>query len=249
MGEFTIMFTDLRDFTGLTERLSSDEGFRFLNEYLDRMSPIIQGEGGFIDKFIGDAIMALFPEEPDGALRAGVRMLRELEKNGAAEMGAGIHTGNVMLGTVGSESRMDTTVIGDSVNLASRMEGLTKLYGSPLLITDACHSKLAKPRDFHIRLLDRVRVKGKSLATSVYEVFDTDPPMQIAAKLETRDLYRKGYESYSRGDFREAEEIFADCCRLCPGDVAAIVLWNRCLRLLKSPPSEDWEGVTIIGTK
>ncbi|MBI3396039.1 MAG: hypothetical protein HY042_09400, partial [Spirochaetia bacterium] len=144
--DVTVLFSDMRDFTALSESMSADENFRFINAYLKRVAPVIDRHGGFIDKFIGDAVMAIFPESPDDALRASLEMMKELSAYNeqrtekgltAIRIGIGIHSGPVVLGTVGTEGRMDTTIIGDTVNTASRIEGQTKVLGAPILLSEA----------------------------------------------------------------------------------------------------------------
>ena len=135
----TVLFSDIRDFTQICETQTPAEVFQFMNEYLEQMIPVIEEYRGIIDKFIGDAIMALFGFSADNALQAANEMLirlRDYSQNGNLQIGIGLNTGIVMLGTVGSNTRMETTVLGDAVNIASRIEGLTKLYQTPLLISE-----------------------------------------------------------------------------------------------------------------
>jgi len=165
----TTMFADIRGFTTLSETMTPQENFKFINGYLTQMEPIIDKYNGFIDKYIGDAIMALFPTCADDAVQAAIAMLKKLvdynqgrQRAGyqLINIGIGIHTGPLMLGTVGGQNRMDGTVISDAVNLASRVEGLTKIYGTPLLITEQTYSSLTDVSQYHIRVIDCVTVKG-----------------------------------------------------------------------------------------
>jgi PAS domain S-box-containing protein len=190
--EMSVLFSDIRDFTTLSEQMNPEENFRFINSYLSRISPVIREHQGFIDKYIGDAIMALFSGGADNAVKAGIAMLNKLVEYNEHRMasgykpiqiGIGINTGLLMLGTVGEPNRMDGTVISDTVNLASRTEGLTKNYGVSLLITHETFKRLRNPRDYAIRRIDEVKVKGKSEYVTIYEVFDADPPELKAAKL------------------------------------------------------------------
>lgn len=157
--------------------MNVDQNFRFLNSYLRRMEPIIEKHGGFVDKYIGDAIMAIFLDGPGHALRCAGEMLEQLavfnEERAARSyppvfIGIGIHTGPVMLGTVGSNKRMETTVIGDAVNLASRIESLTKHFGEPLLFSETAASGLNSPQKDEIKKIARVRVKGKTIPILIY---------------------------------------------------------------------------------
>jgi predicted ATPase/class 3 adenylate cyclase/tRNA A-37 threonylcarbamoyl transferase component Bud32 len=190
--EMSVLFSDIRDFTTLSEQMNPEENFRFINSYLSRISPVIREHQGFIDKYIGDAIMALFSGGADNAVKAGIAMLNKLVEYNQhrtnsgykpIQIGIGINTGLLMLGTVGEPNRMDGTVISDAVNLASRTEGLTKNYGVSLLITHETFKRLRNPRDYAIRRIDEVKVKGKSEYVTIYEVFDADPPELKAAKL------------------------------------------------------------------
>ena len=182
--EMTILFADIRNFTTMSEQLSPEKNFEFLNFYLSEMGPIIRKHNGFIDKYIGDAIMALFPVSANDALNAAIAMLKLLPEHNRAQekrgnlpinIGIGLHTGLLMLGTVGEHNRMETTVISDAVNLASRMESLTKTYGASLLISDNTFRSLSNPSQYTMRLIDRVTVKGKTKTTSVFEVLDGEP--------------------------------------------------------------------------
>ncbi|MCL1474080.1 AAA family ATPase [Argonema antarcticum] len=235
--EMSVLFSDIRDFTTLSERMTPEENFRFINSYLSRMEPVINENNGFIDKYIGDAIMALFSGEADNAVRAGIAMLYRLVEynqhranSGYApiQIGIGINTGTLMLGTVGGQNRMDGTVISDAVNLASRVEGLTKNYGVSLLITQETYSRLENPFQYAIRTLDTVKVKGKSELVTVYEVFDADPLEIKAGKLATLQLFAEALAIYSEGKLAEAARLFAECCHQNQGDRVAKIYFERC---------------------
>lgn len=174
----SILFSDIRSFTTLSEGMTPDENFAFINAYLERMGPVIRDHDGFIDKYIGDAIMALFANADD-AVRAGLAMLATLEEFNAGRraaglapvaIGVGINTGSLMLGTIGEKHRMDGTVISDAVNLASRVESLTKDYGVPLLISEFTREELADPAAYDIRPVDVVVVKGKTQPVAIHAV-------------------------------------------------------------------------------
>ncbi|HMY47390.1 MAG TPA: 7TM diverse intracellular signaling domain-containing protein, partial [Leptospiraceae bacterium] len=182
--EMTVLFSDIRSFTTLSEGMTPKENFEFLNALMRRTGPVIRENGGFIDKFIGDAIMALFPRHAEDALKAAIQMKRNLSIYNTRRaskgfeplrVGIGINTGLVILGTIGEPERMDGTVISDTVNLASRIEGLTKHYDAALLITEQTLFRLDDPTRYRIRLIERVRVKGKHEPVSIFEVFDGDP--------------------------------------------------------------------------
>ncbi|MEG4809015.1 AAA family ATPase [Microcoleus sp. F8-D3] len=235
--EMSVLFSDIRNFTTLSETMTPEDNFKFINSYLSRMEPVINENHGFIDKYIGDAIMALFSGEADNAVKAGIAMLHSLaEYNeycanaGCApiQIGIGINTGSLMLGTVGGPNRMDGTVISDAVNLASRVESLTKNYGVSLLITQPTYARLKNPSQYAIRTLDTVKVKGKSEAVTIYEVFDADPLPIKKGKLATLELFAKALAIYSEGNVAEAAWLFSECWRLNQGDRIAKIYWERC---------------------
>jgi class 3 adenylate cyclase len=213
--EMSIIFSDIRDFATLSERLSPEDSFQFINSYLASMGPIVRENGGFIDKYIGDAIMAIFVS-PDDAVRSSIAMLRKLEvdnnerlKQGekAIAIGVGINTGHLLLGAIGEESRIEGTVISDAVNLASRIETLTKEFGT-LLITESTYRRLKDPSRYLIRLVDSVIVKGKTVPVAVYEVFDTDSAIKQREKEENKERVQEGIKLYHHDDFQQAYELF-----------------------------------------
>ena len=235
--EMSVLFADIRDFTTLSESMSPQENFNFINAYLSRMEPAITSNNGFIDKYIGDAIMALFSDCADDAVKSGIAMLNILndynehrQKIGyiPIQIGIGINSGSLMLGTVGGQSRMDSTVISDAVNLASRIEGLTKDYGVPLLISQETLERLRNPADYAMRIVDKVQVKGKSQYVIVYEVFDADPPGILAAKLANLPTYTEAMLLCDRKEFREAGKLFEECLRTNPSDRVARIYLKRC---------------------
>ena len=235
--EMSVLFADIRDFTTLSETMTPQENFNFINAYLSRMEPAITSNNGFIDKYIGDAIMALFSDFADDAVKAGIAMLNILTNYNEdrqrvgyvpIQIGIGINSGSLMLGTVGGKSRMDSTVISDAVNLASRIEGLTKDYSVPLLISQQTLDRLRNPADYSIRVVDKVQVKGKSQYVVVYEVFDADPPEIRSAKLANLPVYTEAMLLCERRQFREAGKLFEECLRTNPSDQVARIYLKRC---------------------
>jgi class 3 adenylate cyclase len=177
--EMTIFFLDIRDFTTLSENMSPRDNFRFLNSFLSIFGPIVRTHGGFIDKYPGDGIMALFPGGPDGALDSALEMRARLveynegrAKGGYAPIrfGIGIHAGPLMLGTIGENDRMDSTVISDSVNTASRLEGLTKKFAKDILVSGQTLDALTRPGDYETRYLGEEQVKGRATAVKAFEL-------------------------------------------------------------------------------
>lgn len=238
--EMSVLFADIRDFTTLSESMTPEENFKFINAYLSRMEPAILENQGFIDKYIGDEIMALFSQGADHALKAAISILQRLAEynQGRAkagympiQVGIGINTGSLMLGTVGGYARMDSTVISDAVNLASRIEGLTKDYRVSLLISHYTFSQLNDANQYAFRIIDRVKVKGKLAAVSVYEVFEADPPRSREAKLATKTAFEEALLLYNLHSFKSASQLFEECLHLNPEDTVAQIYLERCQRM------------------
>lgn len=235
--EMSVLFADIVDFTSLSEKMSPPENFRFINSYLRYMEPCVSKNQGFIDKYIGDAIMALFNGCADDAVRSGIMMLKEVEafnrqdnqtNHPPIRIGIGINTGVLMLGTIGGEHRMDSTVISDAVNLAARLEKLTRDYSVPLLISHHTFAKLDCPEEYAIRKVDQVKVKGKSELVTVYEVFDADPPALRDAKLATVEMFDEALSLYEARKFRDATELFFSCMNQNPGDTVVRNYLEKC---------------------
>lgn len=225
--EMTILFADIRDFTTLAETISPQEVLNFLNSYLDQMEPVITAHGGIIDKYIGDAIMALFPASSDDALRCSLAMLSKLDEyNSGREragytpirIGIGINTGIVTLGMVGGHDRMDGTVIGDAVNLASRLERLTKFYDVSVLTSEHTLQSLADPTPWLVRLIDRANVRGKQNHQPVFEVFNSNPPDIRNIKQQNIELFEKALAHYQLGDLAGARARLNVCHMEMPDD-------------------------------
>lgn len=242
----TIMFSDIRGFTALSEKMTPQENFKFINDYLGQMEPIINQYQGFIDKYLGDGIMALFPKSADEAVQAAIAMLKQLIEYNKKQhslqpikIGIGLHTGPLMLGTVGDQNRMDGTVISDAVNLASRVENLTKDYGTPLLITEQTYLKLVEPKQYLMRVIDAVQVKGKSEIVTVYEIYDADPHLMRTLKYKTRDDFEEGFILYHREEYEKAQLFFEKVLEINEQDEAARIYLERCQQILslKMPQS------------
>jgi two-component system sensor histidine kinase ChiS len=237
--EMTVLFSDIRDFTRMSEGMSPAETFSFVNQYLGAMEPAISGYRGVIDKFVGDAVMALFPRHADDAVQAALDMIRRLEAWNAqradrseppVKIGIGLHTGSLMLGTVGAHDRMDTTVISDAVNLASRVESLTKIYRIPLIITEETYLALQDPTGISVRRIDRVLVQGKSQPVVLYEVLDAhDLPARQAKQRALAD-FEKGESLYENRDFSGAIGYLERALARNPSDTVVEVLLERARR-------------------
>ena len=234
--EMSILFCDIRSFTTISESLTPEATFRFINSYLSYMEPAILDHGGVIDKYIGDAVMALFAH-PHQAIDAGMALLENLalynqERTRAGEIpievGIGINTGNLMLGTIGGEKRMDSTVISDSVNLAARMEGLTKIYKTPLLVSERTYAGLDSTEKYNTRFIDHAQVKGKQEVVAVYEIFNLDPAPLRDAKLFVQETYQEAIQAYQQEDWNQAQSLFETCLETLPEDEVLKIYLQRC---------------------
>jgi len=252
--EITILFSDIRGFTTLSEGLSPQELVRLLNEYLNPMTRIVLDEKGTLDKFIGDAVMAIYNapldliDHPSAACRSAVRMLetlRELNRGFSAkgmntiDIGIGINTGPAVVGNMGADIRFDYTAIGDSVNLASRLEGLNKYYGTHILVSEDARKSVNDER-FSFREVDRVRVKGKRLPVVIYELM-TDKPWIL-------NDFEGGLKLYRGREFDKAEKIFGRLAEHYDDETSRLYL-ERCREYLAVPPPDEWDGVYTAKTK
>lgn len=207
--QMTVLFADIRSFTSISERMTPEQIFTFLNAYLHRAGPLIRENGGFVDKYIGDAVMSLFPAKADDALRAAIALQHEvrlfnrrLADDGIAPiaLGAGLHYGELMLGTIGEPGRMETTVISDAVNIAARMETATKLYGCSILLSRQTVETLYEKDRFLLRPLGSVRVKGKAIDVDLYECYDADPADLAMHKRSTYKTFVQALAAFEAGD-------------------------------------------------
>ena len=261
--KLSILFSDIRSFTTISEGLAPDDLVNSLNRYFSGQVDIIYNRKGIVDKYIGDAIMAFWgaPEKHDDdalqSVLSGLEMLdalkifnekqRQLGKN-EFQIGIGINYGEVTVGNIGSERKMDYTVIGDAVNLASRMEGLTKTYHSEILISESLYDELQKSSKdacLHFRLLDTVAVKGKTKGVKIYTVKRSLSSEEAAAW----PIHNQGMELYYRRAFREAAEKFKEAYQLLPKDFNAENLFRRCADYASNPPPENWDGVEVMKSK
>ncbi len=256
--EMSVLFSDIRGFTALSEEMTPKETFDFLNEYLSQMEPVISRNHGFIDKYIGDSIMALFMGNVENALDAAIEMRvalaeynlkRKLEDKKSIQSGIGINTGNLMLGIVGGHGRMDGTVVSDAVNLASRIEGLTTLYGASIIITQDTLIKLEDPSRYNYRFLDVVKVKGKKEAVYIFEVLDGEPADIKKLKISTKQSFGKALQLYKSKSFEEALYLFKHVQQENPTDKAAQLYIARCNNIIEFGLPEDWDGVETMKDK
>ncbi len=253
--EVTVFFSDIRSYTSLSEQMTPSENFRFVNAYNARMGPIIQQKNGFVNQYLGDGIMAIFPDSPTDALWAAIQMQQILqnynqqriqEGKKAIQVGMGMHTGSLIMGITGDKNRLDATTISDSVNSASRIENLTKYYGANILLSEACLKKMDDQTTFKLRYLGQVQVKGKQEALKIYECFDGDLPEMIDLKLATLADFEKGVELYFKQTFNEAHSIFKNVLRQHPADLTAKLFLTKAKWLMETEVTEDWTGVELM---
>jgi class 3 adenylate cyclase len=235
--KMTVLFSDIREFTNLSETMSPAENFNFINAYIKRMNPHILSHNGFIDKYIGDAIMALFPNQSEDAVKSAIEMLTEVTVYNEfratkgykpIQVGFGIHTGNLMLGIIGADNRMDGTVISDSVNLSARLEGLTKEYKVSIIVSEIVIQELSKDNTYHTRLLDRVQVKGKQEKVTVYQVYDGIPKSEIEAIDTIKSDFEKGVQLFHAEKYSEANIYFLRVNSILPQDYPTEIYLERC---------------------
>jgi two-component system sensor histidine kinase ChiS len=263
--ELTILFCDIRGFTSIAESQTASETYEWLNVFFNQMSACIDANYGFIDKYLGDAIMAVFDREQlhaQDALNSAIMMQQSLEKfneersqfriKEPLKIGIGINTGIGMIGTLGSENRMDSTVIGDVVNTASRLEGLTKTYGCKIIVSQATifHWKQSlnsnlltdinltekskkDSSSFYYRWLDKVAPRGKQKALKIYEIFGNQHHLMDVSKISTLSLFETGVKAWQIGDLTQALIYFQKVIETDPTDIVAELYIKRCQEELK----------------
>ncbi|MDR2159542.1 MAG: adenylate/guanylate cyclase domain-containing protein [Treponema sp.] len=243
--EMTIFFSDIRQFTDLSSRLTPEEIFKFINSYLARVVPVIGANGGFVDKYIGDAILALYSQVngADMAVRSAIEIQqRLLEYNNhrakmgyrPLQMGIGIHTGPLMIGVVGIYGRMQNTVISDTVNLASRIETMTKAFNVSMAISGQTFKKLADPGSYKYRYLGPVKVRGDARPVEVFEILDGINPETMAKKMETNRFFEEGMICFRHKSYSEAQEKFARVLEILPDDGASMFYMENCEARLRA---------------
>ncbi|KAJ3343051.1 hypothetical protein HDU93_000221 [Gonapodya sp. JEL0774] len=260
--DMTVMFSDIRDFTTLSESMNARKTLSFLNAYLSKMQPLIEQNKGIVDKYFGDGILALW-NDPDGALDSAIFMQRELQHfntNNLSEktyhqretrVGIGFNSGRLMLGAIGARSRIDVSVIGDTVNLGSRVEGLTKFYHVDCLVSEHTFVRLKNPNRFNFRMIDLVRAKGKTEAIKIYELIDGEYDERLRErKLAIRTIFTDAVNLYQRKNFMSALQKFDECWRLCPEDYCTRMYKDRCRKMLQMIADgvniNNWEPVEIM---
>lgn len=240
--DVTVVFSDIRSFTTLSENMTPNETFNLLNEYLSYVEPPIRENHGFVDKYMGDGVMALFEKienynSANNSVNAALEMQKALAKYNKQRIassklplktGIGIHSGNVIIGTLGGEERMDSTAIGDTVNLASRIEGMTKAYGTPILVSDDTIQQLDNKEDFVIRFVDKAIARGKSEPVIVWEVIGKTNDVSVELRFKWLPLFNTAMDNYWDGRKQEARLQFEACLQIWKDDQVAQIYMQRC---------------------
>ena len=258
----TVLFSDIRSFTSFTEELGAQATVTLLNDYFTLMVECIQDEGGMLDKFIGDAIMAIFgtplahEDDPDRGVRAAINMMRALygfnarrveEGHKPIDIGVGINTDTIVSGNIGSPKRMDYTVIGDGVNLASRLESACKQYGTRILVSEYTFKQLKGT--YRSREVDHVVVKGKTQPVEIVELLDYHTDETFPNIVEALGRFRDGIQCYRARKWKDAAEAFSEVLHLQPEDKLSELYVDRCHHMIDDPPADDWDGVWVMQSK
>ncbi len=246
----TVFFSDIRSYTTLSENMSPSENFKFVNAYVGKMGPIIRSNNGFVHQYLGDGIMAIFGKNPEDAIMAAIEMQKELANNkDDLKVGMGLHTGKLIMGIIGDENRMDAATISDTVNTAARMEGLTKIFGGSILLSESTFKNLSNSGQFNFRFLGNVQVKGKEKAVGVYECLDGLDDNQKMLAMKTMDSFSDGLKAFYERDFIKASALFKEVLAQNINDVAANRFLNRSVGYIVDGVSEDWTGIETMEIK
>ena len=227
--EVSVVFTDIRQFTTISEKLTPKENFKLVKDYSERMGPIIMKHNGFINQYMGDGIMAIFDSEPDDALKSCIEMQQEVDlfsmeqtiTDKEIRVGMGIHTGDLVLGIIGDENRRDAALISDTVNSAARMESSTKYLGAKIIVSEETVSKLANKGQFDLRYIGEYQAKGKEEPLKLYECYDLDTDKDKKLKKKTTPIFEKGIKAYQKEKFEAALVEFYKVLEIHPEDITA----------------------------
>ena len=256
--EVTVVFVDIRDFTSISENLSPTDNFLFVNAFNNRMGPIIRKNGGFIMQYLGDGFMALFTEGSQGALNASVEMqaaLREYNSERAlkdrqpVKVGVGMQSGKLILGITGDRERLDAAIISDTVNTAARIEGLSKHYGTTILLTQECMDNLVAPEEFDFRYLGKVQLKGKKKPIKLYECINGDEQELQEHKLSNLKNFDRAMDLFFQKEFAMAAVSFQEIFKKNTSDQPAKLFLNRSAHLITQEIEDNWKGVETMTFK
>ena len=247
----TVLFTDIRDFTSLSEKMTPEENFKFVSSFNAQLGPIIRANNGFINQYLGDSIMALFPGDPEDALKAAVAMQiavyelnhhRQSKGLPVIKAGIGMHTGPLIMGITGDEFRMDAATISDTVNTAARIESLTKYYRSPLLLSGETLRQITHPQKYHLRHLGKVQLKGKYNLLSIVECINGNAAEDQQKKIKTLSYFNEAMNYYLDQRFENAVQLFQHIITTDPEDHTANFFMENALKYLSNGVPENWTG-------
>ncbi len=254
----TVLFTDIRDFTSLSEQMTPEENFRFVSSFNERLGPVIRSYNGFINQYLGDSIMAIFPRHPDDALNAAIAMQKavydlnlERQSEGLTiiKAGIGMHTGSLIMGITGDEHRLDAATISDTVNTASRIESLTKYYRSPLLLSGETLRQISDNNKYHLRHLGKVQLKGKHKLLSIVECINGYPGEDLEKKVKTLPHFSKAMKYYMEQSFENAIHGFQAIIETDPEDHTSTFFMENAMKYLKNGVPENWTGAEEMLSK
>ncbi|MEO5909215.1 MAG: adenylate/guanylate cyclase domain-containing protein, partial [Ginsengibacter sp.] len=254
----TVLFTDIRNYTSLSESMTPEETFGFICLFNAQMGPIIRKHNGFINQYLGDSIMAIFPLNAEDALNAAIEIQKEIQQfnqvrkakdKSEIQVGVGMHTGPLIMGITGDFDRMDACTISDTVNTASRVESLTKHYKASILLSDASLKQITNTSDFHLRNLGLVHLKGKLSSVNVHECFSCNSEIELQKKLDTLPVFNEGVSFYLNKLFSNAIDSFKNVIETDPDDRTAKFFYNHTRQIIDSGVVKDKSGVVEMEDK
>ena len=254
----TVLFSDIREYTSIAELMTPEETFQFVCSFNERVGPFIRKHHGFVNQYLGDAIMAIFPGNAADALAAAVDMQKEVEALNIARnknqltpirIGVGMHTGPLIMGITGDKERMDACTISDTVNTASRLEGLTKHYKAGIILSQACLDQMVDSSNFHLRNLGLVQVKGKQEPIKIHECFSGNTGNELLKKISTLTLFNEGVSQYLDSGFTTARELFQKLAEIDPDDRTAQFFLNQAKQHMDTGMGVDKAGIVAMQEK
>jgi signal transduction histidine kinase/class 3 adenylate cyclase/ligand-binding sensor domain-containing protein len=250
--EVSILFLDILEYTTLSENMTPEENFLFINEFVGQLGPVIAENNGFVNQYIGDAIMAIFPDNAEDGLKAAIEMQKKLDefntertKEGKKEirMGIGLHSGPLIMGIIGDKHHAEPTTIADTVNISSRLEGLTRQYGVRIIASEDSVEQIKDVKQFNLRYLGQALVKGKQKPIKMYECIDGDQESILTVKTNLRSEFESGLEHFYKKEFPEASVVFNNIIKQNADDHAAGYFYKRAARYAADGVEEDWTGI------
>ncbi|MEN8788056.1 MAG: ATP-binding protein, partial [Flavobacteriaceae bacterium] len=255
----TVLFSDIREYTKIAEGMTPRQNFKFINSYVGKMGPVIKANNGFVNHYLGDGILALFPHTPQEALQSAIEMQKAIHKYNQQRVkdgylpisvGMGLHTGPLIMGIIGDHLRNDTAIISDTVNAASRLEGITKFYGAQIILSEDSLKDIKDPEIFGLRFLGRVKVMGKEKSLGIYECFDGDKEEEsIRLKKKSLKLFEKGTDLFMNGKFPKASAAFDKVLSQNPQDRVAKYFVSKSAEFTLSGFPDDWDVATSMDEK